>query len=309
MDDRVESSDPEISSGTIFTAHRRTQAVVTVVSVICIFLAWEAARWLGIPPVAKVDGSLLAQPQWPLAIVATYVILFATVAIGTALAGWTWYFAGVFAGSVALVTLSVRCGVMHFVLFDAASRGQGAGIFLRLLLEQCLLFLAIGIIWTFFWRRYLALRPKPKEKDDSYNWIGAVAVQIIATGALILLLSPTDAKKQVLLSVFAGSLLGSMLADYLFPSRTAVTWYWLGPFVVGAVGYAAAYFHAVPWTVGTASGTLGNLAHPLPLDYAGAGMMGALLGYWMGGERHHIGFTFRAKSTNPPQSQVPEQKP
>jgi hypothetical protein len=306
MDERPEPSEPESPPGTIFTAHRRTQAVVSIVSVLCIALFWEVAMWLGIPPVPRVDGSLLAQPQWFQAILATYVMFLVAVAIGTILAGWTWFFAGLFAGSVGLVTLSVRCGAMHFVLFDAASRGQAKSIFIRLLFEQCLLFVPIALAWTFFWRRFLALLPKAElrgdQKEKSFNCIAAIVAQIVATGALILLLSPTDAKKQVLLSVFAGSFLGTMLAEYLSPSRRAVIWFWLGPFVVGAIGYFAAYFHAVPWTVGTATGMLGNLAHPLPLDYAGAGTAGALLGFWVVGEQPHLGFSFRPARQNPPES-------
>jgi hypothetical protein len=298
MDDRPEANESQHPSGTIFTAHRRTQAVVSVVSVLCIVIVWQAASWLGIPPVPKVDGSLLAQPQWPLAILATYVLLAGSVMIGTVLGGWTWFFSGLFAGSLALVTLAIRCGAMHFVLFDAASHGDVKGIFLRLLLEQCLLFAAVAIIWSFFWRRFVLLLPaREREPAPSrLNVVGAVLVQIIANGALVLLLAPTDAKKQVLLSVFAGAFLGVMLAEYLFPSRNAAVWYWLGPFLVGAVGYVAAYIHAVPWTVGSAVGPLANIAHPLPLDYAGAGTLGALLGYWSVGERPHVPFRWRAKT-------------
>jgi hypothetical protein len=313
MDDRAESNEPAAPSGSIFTPYRRTQAVVSVISVLCIVIFWEAAKWLAIPPVAKVDGSLLAQPHWPQAILATYVLVFAAVVVGTVLAGWTWFFAGLFTAAVGLATLSVRCGAMHFVLFDAASRGLGSSIFIRLLFEQCLLFVAVAIVWMYFWRRFLALAPisepgQPDKEEASFNWIGAVATQIIATGVLVLLLSPTDAKKQVLLSVFAGSFFGSMLAEYLFPSRKAVIWYWLGPFVVGAVGYVAAYFHAVPWTVGTASGALSNLAHPLPLDYAGAGTIGALLGYWVGAERPHVPFSFRRARPAAPSGPAPTGK-
>jgi hypothetical protein len=313
MDERAESKETDAPSGSIFTPHRRTQAVVTIVSVLCIFMFWQAASWLGIPPVPKVDGSLLAQPQWPQAVLATYVLILVAVVVGTVLAGWSWFFAGLFTMSVGLVTLAVRCGATHFVLFDAASRGQARSIFIRLLFEQCLLFLAIATVWVFLWRKFLALLPKSQSEDEhkehAFSWIGAVAAQVIASGALVLLLTPTDAKKQVLLSVFAGTLLGSMLAEYLSPSRRAVIWYWLGPFIVGAVGYIAAYIHAVPWTVGTASGTLAPLAHPLPLDYAGAGTMGALLGYWVSGERPHVPFTFRRARSDNAENSSPAVKP
>ena len=46
----------------------------------------------------RFDGSLLAQPHWPLSILATYVMLAIAAVIGTVVAGWSWFFAGRCAG-------------------------------------------------------------------------------------------------------------------------------------------------------------------------------------------------------------------
>lgn len=294
MDERSESSPSEPPSTSIFTPYRRTQAIVILASLLCIGLFWEGGAWLGIPPVLRFDGSLLAQPHWPLAIIATYIMLLIAAAIGTVVAGWSWFFAGLFTAAIGLVTLSVRCGTLHYVLFNAASREDAKGIFLRLLGEHCLLFIPIALLWLFFWRRYESriVHPGPEsdESPDFMTTIGAVIAQTVLMGILVLLLAPTDVKKQVVVSTFIAGLLGSMLGEYLFPNRHAGQWYWAGPLIVGIIGYILAYMNATSWTIGDASGALGNLAHPLPLDYSGAGIAGALLGYWIGGERHRISF-------------------
>jgi hypothetical protein len=159
------------------------------------------------------------------------------------------------------------------------------------------LFVPVALAWTFFWRRYLAAQPAPDPEatdlppDSPASTIGAIVVQIVIMGLFVWLLSPTDVKKQVSIAVLVGAFAGTSLGEYISPNRKAPCWYWVGPFVVGAVGFLMAYFNATDWTVGSAQGSLAGLARPIPLDYAGAGMIGALLGYWVGGDRPDIVFT------------------
>jgi len=228
------------------------------------------------------------------------------------IAGRSWFFAGIFTGAVGLSTLAVRCGPMHFVLFDAAAEGDTKRIFLRLIVEQCLVFVPVVFAWTFFWRRYLAAQPVPDPDstdlppDSAASTIGALAVQVVIMGLCVWLLSPTDVKKQVAIAVFVGAFAGTTLGEYISPNRKAPFWYWLGPFVVGAVGFLMAYFNASDWTVGSAQGSLAGLARPLPLDYAGAGIIGSLLGYWVSGVRPDIAFTmFGATAGVVPSSERP----
>jgi hypothetical protein len=312
MDDRPETSPSDPPSASIFTPYRRTQAIVILASLICIAMFWEGGSWLGIPPVLRFDGSLLAQPHWALAIVATYIMLLIAAAIGTVVAGWSWFFAGLFTAAIGLVTFSVRCGTLHYVLFNAALTADSKGIFLRLLGEQCLLFIPIVALWFFFWRRYESQIPTPEPQNDRssdfFMTIGAIIAQTVLMGILVLLLAPTDVKKQVVVSVFVAGLLGSMLGEYLFPNRHAGQWYWVGPLLVGMIGYAMACLNVTAWTIGDANGALANLAHPLPLDYAGAGIAGALLGYWIGGERPRLSFFSRtpAVTAEAPNSVSPQ---
>ena len=56
-----------------------------------------------------------------------------------------------------------------------------------------------------------------------------------------------------------------------------------GPFIVGAVGYVMAHLNSTDWTTGEPLGQLANLARPVPLDYAGGGILGTLMGFWLSG--------------------------
>lgn len=294
MDDQPASTEEQTPPGTIFTPHRRTQVVVTLASVLCFLIFWWGGKWMHVPAQQGFQGSLLQQSGWPLAIIATYVMLIVCVAVASAIGGRFWFFTGLFAATIGLMALSARGGPSRYVLFDAAARGETPGIFFRLLIEQCLLFIPIALLWTFFWRRYDAAvsvtAPPGQERPAASSLILSVLAEAVLMGLIVLLLAPTDAKKQDLVGVFIGGLVGSSLVEYLFPHPKAAAWYWVGPFLVGAIGYAAAYVHATPWTTGTAQGALANLSHPLPLDYASAGVAGAIMGFWISGQRVHMPF-------------------
>jgi hypothetical protein len=300
------SKDPATpSDGTIFNAYRRTQALVLTASLLSIVLVWQVTAYLGIPPIARLQGSLIEQPQPPVAFVAAGVLYFLAVFIGILIAGRSWFFAGIFTGAIAMATLSVRCGTMHYVLSNAAAHGDTKRIFLKLLAELCLLFVPAALAWTFFWRRFSAAAPArstaedeeaPKPEDNAGSIFGAIVAQIVITGLLVLFLGVTESKKQIAISVLVGSFSGTALAEYLFPSRKAAAWYWLAPFLVGAVGYVAAFLNAGDAPVATAQGALANLAHATPLDWAGAGILGMLMGYWAGGERPAIPFNLHAST-------------
>src|SRR6185312_14504210 len=149
--------------------------------------------------------------------------------------------AGLFAAAIGLMAVSIRGGPSRYVLFDAAAHGMARTVFLRLLFEQCLLFLAIVAIWSLFWSRYEAALPHApsdeKPRPDGMSTLLAVLGQTVIMGLIVLLLAPTDAKKQDLVAVFIAGFVGSSLAEYLFPNQKAGRWYWVGPFLVGALGY------------------------------------------------------------------------
>jgi hypothetical protein len=296
MDDKPTSTEEsqEPAAGTIFTPYRRTQFFVLVACVICFLLFWWAGRVLRIPADRGFEASLLQQPHWPLDLLAVYVLFGVSLLIGTLIAGWTWFFAGVFSATIGLIAFSARGGPMHYVLFHAAANGSAQRAYLLLMLEQVLLFIPIAIAWWAVHRRYDAMLPVPEHTetaaDDAKqapapNTLMALVTQLVAMGFLVLLFAPTDAKKQVLIGVFIAGIVGSALAEYLFPDRKAGGLYWVGPFLVGFIGYLLAHWAGADFTVGAPQGNFAALARPLPLDYASAGAAGALLGYWIGAER------------------------
>ena len=293
------ASSPEIdpTGGTIFTPHRRTQFWVTLASVACFALFWWAGKWIGIPAERGYEASLLQQHGAVLVVFATYVLLACGVIIGTLISGRAWFFAGLFAAAIGLIALSARGGPMRYALFQAIAQGTGKQVFLTLFFEQCLLFAAIGPLWWFFWSRYEIARPPAPAPDkksagtpqDSASSVAlALAAQVCVTGAVLLLLTATDNKKQVLVSTFLAGHLGAFVAEYFFAERKAVAWYWVAPFAAGAIGYLVTYFTTTGIATGDPGGSLGALARAYPLDYAGAGIAGTLLGFWMAVERPEV---------------------
>jgi hypothetical protein len=286
------SDSPDPSSDAILTPYRRTQALVVLACILCFALFWQIGKWLHIPAERGFEASLLQQPNWVLDLVATYIVFACCVCIGTFIAGRSWFFGGLFSATVGLMALSGRGGGMHYVLFHAAAHGALGRVFFQLAVEQALLFLPVALIWTYFWRSYDAGSSTLKTASDTAGMAAssgmAVLVQVAIMAGAMLILTPTDAKKQVLIAVFLGAFAGTSLADYFIPEQKAAGWYWVAPFAVGLVGYLLAHFNNSGFTTGSPEGTFAALARPLPLDYASTGCAGALLGYWIGGERPHV---------------------
>lgn len=295
----AESTPPQTDSaaegGTIFTPYRVTQFFVVIASVVCIALFWWAGKSLGIPADRGFNASVLQQPHWPLVLVSIYVLFAICLVLGTVISGRWWFFGGLFAAVVGLAVLSVRGGPMHYVLFDAQSTGSPQRVFSSLAVETILLFIPIGLAWAVLWGRYERALPPGKSSESSADVPLGVTViaQVVFTGLILLVFAATDAKKQVLVSVFLASLIGSAVADHTTPHRRAARWFWIGPLAVGVIGYVLAYFNATAWTTGAPTGAFAGLARPLPLDYASAGAAGALLAYWLAAERPRIVFSLR----------------
>ena len=295
-DAREPRNDTTAADGTIFTPYRVTQFFVVLASIVCALLFWWAARTLGIPAERGFDAGVLEQPHWPLVLISIYVLFVVCLIVATLISGRWWFFGGLFAAVVGLSVLSARGGPIRDVLFDAQATDSPRSVFVRLALETCLLFIPIGLAWTFFWKRFDAAlpTPDPASRTEQMPLALALVAQTVITAAVVLLLAATDAKKQVMVSVFLGGLLGTALADYLAPHRKAAIWYWVGPLAVGVIGYLLAYVNAPAWTNGAPQGAFAALARPLPLDYASVGTAGALLGYWLAAERPRVRFSFRS---------------
>lgn len=304
--DEVNSSTPR--SGTIFTPYRITQFFVVIACVVCVLLCRWAGKSLGIPVERGFDGSVLQQPHWPLALVSIYVLFAVCLVLGTLISGRWWFFGGLFSAAVGLSALSLMGGPMRYVLFDAQAAGASQHIFITLAIETVLLFIPVALAWNYFWKRFQLALPAPEgakpARPEQIPLGVAIVAQIALTGAIILLLAATDAKKQVLMSAFLGGLIGAALTDYAAPHREAVRWYWIGPLAVALIGYLLAYLNSAPSTNGLPMGAFAALARPMPLDYASMGAAGALLGYWTAAiDRPRVRFSMRG--TNPASTREP----
>lgn len=298
MADSSDSSPQlETPGGSIFTPHRQTQLWVTLASVACFLLFWCAGTWIGVPAERGYAASLLQQRLAVLAFLATYVLLGSALVLGTLISGRAWFFGGLFVAAIGLTALSALGGPMRYTLFRAITSGGGKEVFLTLCFEQVLLFAAMGFLWWFFWTKYETVRlaagaPPRQPAGDSEGTLGAIvlsiAAQVCITGAMMLLLLATDNKKQVLVGTFIGCFVGGFSAEYFFAEPRAVRWYWIGPFAVGLIGYLVAYFTTAGIAAGDPGGSLAALARAYPLDYASAGIAGALLGFWTGAERPEV---------------------
>ena len=123
-------------------------------------------------------------------------------------------------------------------------------------LELLILGAMVGGLWNFFWSRLPApsvwsspadATRRNRSNRSPKNEPTSLAMALVAQmrfdgGILLIMLVQTDAKKQVLASVFLAGLAGTSIAESYFADRNTARWYWVGPVVVGIVGYFAASF-------------------------------------------------------------------
>jgi hypothetical protein len=112
------------------------------------------------------------------------------------------------------------------------------------------------------------------------NWLSDSALAIFAqasvNAALLILLSGWHSKGECLAVIAFTSCLAAMPAHWLAP-RTSSICFWISPMVVALFGYLCGAMAGH----GMHLGMLTALARPLPLDYAGMGPLGAMLGFWL----------------------------
>jgi hypothetical protein len=272
-------------AGNVWAAYTiRDRVLLTIGSVACIFVFIWLAGAFGIPAHPRFQGSLLAQPSPVAALIVTLIGLIACVLLASVVASVVHFDAGLFCAAIGLLGLSARGGPLRYVLMYS----PGPYVFLTLCAELMLLFAFLGIAWGVLWamrgRGFViddVQRDGLHEEDEKPgHHLLATLMQAVTTAVLVLLLAQTDEKAQVIAAVGVASMLGTMAAHSLFPVSPSA-WYWVGPLAVGLIGYGFAYVNADgTWTIGQVSGHFAPLGRPLPLDYAGAGTAGSLLGYW-----------------------------
>jgi hypothetical protein len=261
----------------IHWSYRITQALFTCAAIICFVIFWYAGQILGIPAERAHGGSLLGQPTAAGAIVgliAAALLLGGCTLFSHAFLRRRWFMASLAAATAGFSAWSMRGGPSGDILRYAPS----VAIFFRLALELILLGAVVGGVWLVLWQS------QPAEQPVSLSaCIEAVLTHTGIMAILVFLLVQTDAKKQCIVSVFLAALISASIVRANWPQPEAGKWYWIGPILVGVIGYLLAAFQAGDWSNGMRelTGLWAPLARPLPLDYASAGMFGSLLGYWM----------------------------
>lgn len=257
---------------------------------VCIGVFYAVGRYMDIPDEPGFSMSLLGQSTPVMDLVVTALATWVCLIVATLIAGSVRYDAGLVAASVGMVTLSVRGGPMRTVLQAAT----GPGIYLRLIVEMLLLWLIVaGSTALVRWVVDMKLVKRPDlmgnpQSAQSKARIGfritAVAFQTAIMALVLWAMAQSDAKAQVIVSTFLGSLAGAALAAGYFHDVGATWATCIAPLLVGVLGYALAYLNPSGLAVGH---TMETLARPLPIDYASAGCAGAILGAWIA-SRHHV---------------------
>ncbi len=252
------------------------RTLLTIASLVCIALFYLASRQFHIPAEPGYAASLLQQPGWMVAILVTAIAFVVATFVGSIIASRVHHDAGFFCAAIGLATLSFRGGPMRYVLFDAS----GPSVLLMLAAETVALGAMLALAWTLLDQWPLgkrAIEPPPAPAQQKYL---ATVMQVLLMIALMSLLCRSDTKVQAFASVGVASLVATLGAQWFSPVSPS-PWLWTGPLVVALVGYISCYFSSAGMELGRTSGYFAALARPLPLDYASAGVAGALMGYWM----------------------------
>lgn len=263
--------------------------VITTAAVISCLLFIGAGRMLGIPPQPSYQPSVFMQDGAVINLMLSGVLLCICVVIGTLIARSARQDAGFFAACAGLAALAARSGEVHYA-YRAAESGA---IFLLLAVETFTWYLLVAAAWCIQWWFYrTGFVRGDVHRDQMEDPDHPIGISILATLThaaamcmLMLLLARSDNKAQALAAVGVSAFLASLLAHSLF-NVTPSVWLWISPLLVGVIGYLLAFGQAgaaEEWRIGL---TAQPMARATPLDYASAGPLGAVLGYWLSRKWH-----------------------
>ncbi len=278
----------------VMSAGRRTKLLMMAGIGVSIAGFLTVSHLFHVPDCAGFGGSLIGQSSPVASIIVVAITLLGCVLLSTLIAGTVRFDAGLLCGVVGMAALSVRSGTMGDVLRQSSAAGPT--IFIHFALELVLLYALVAVAWSLLWGMHVNGHLKADEFRDGVEdtdeplpfKVSALAMQAGVMALLVMLFGQTDAKTQVMASTGIAAFFGAIAAYYMYPISPS-PWLWIGPMVVGVVGYALAYFGAGTgddWKTGQLSFSLAPLARALPLDYATAGPAGAILGYWMSRKWH-----------------------
>jgi hypothetical protein len=287
----TEATDLGVSVWKAHNMHDRS--LLAIGSIVCWVIFSFIGRMMSLPMYPGHAASVLRHASPAGEILMLIIGLVACSMIASLLTARVHAEAGLFCAAVGLMAISVHGGPMRSVLMEA----HGPGIFRVLALELALLYVGVTVAWMALAALMSGGVIRERDSDVAENEEenvsqGALAmlIHIVVMTFTMLVLAQSDDKKQVIAAVSIASWLGAIAAHSVLPTRPSA-WFLAAPLIVGVAGYLIAASTSGYTAIGQVSGAMPALARPLPLDYAGAGVAGALLGYWMSRrwqhERHH----------------------
>jgi hypothetical protein len=263
--------------------------------VLSLAIGWTVASTFGVPPHLYFEGSLLRDGSPVMSVLAAVIAAVVAGLIGGVIAGRSIVESTVSSAAFALAGFAVRGDGIRYALFTG-----GASAFYTLCVELLLLFATLFGVW-FVGDKLLGraarnaessatpapptteagrqVRDKSREDDEPLDQRAlGLAVMVAVMAVLMKFLCASQDKPQVLAAVAISSYLAALCAHQFVPCRPGF-WFWLGPLVVGLIGYVSGSFGSAQLDIGLPGGFLAGLARPTPLDYAAAGTIGALVGY------------------------------
>jgi hypothetical protein len=252
----------------------RSKTSLAVSAALCFAIFWFLGYVAGIPFDRGFNGSLLAQGSPIISVLVTAIGLFACTLLISVVQSHAEVEDPLLAVAAGLIALSCRGGTMTNLL-----QISSLNIFWVLIVELVLLYAMLTGCWALLrWMRQRRSGAAALLSDNSNfgERFLCTLVAAIVMGLCMYLLAQTEAKKQVLAAVGISAFAGAAVSYAFFDIHT-VPCYALAPLAVGIFGYLSGYFIPAAWM----TGRIGQpLAYPLPLDYAGLGIAGSLLGYW-----------------------------
>jgi hypothetical protein len=278
------------------SAYHRARLLLLAGLIIAVVVFVFASRSFHVPTYPHYGGVVIGEASPIVSLLVLAVALVVAVLLSTLIAGTIRFDAGLFCGTLGMAALSLRSGRVGDVLRQATPTGSPA-VFIHFALELVVLYALVSVAWSVLWGLHTSGYLKADEFRDGVEdtdeplvfKISALAMQSGVMALCMFLLAQTDAKPQAIFAVGVSAFTGALAAYYMYPISPS-PWLWVGPLVVGTVGYILAYFNIAPtddlWKTGQLNYAMAPLARALPIDYATAGPAGAILGYWMSRRWH-----------------------
>jgi hypothetical protein len=261
---------------------RIEKVTMTLACVLCIAGTLWLSNWLRTPGTPGAAGTILLEPNWPVALGAAWISIIGGAVVAAAIASRVNYDAGLFCACVGAIALALRYGTMRAALHNASN----PSVFALMAVETLALFAAVAVAWGIL-RSGMSAKLLPAEviyfEEEPDEPLDQKLIAAAAHGVLMvlgmMLFSQSDAKMQSLAAVGLASYLATLGAHQMVPIRPSF-WFLLAPAAVGLIGYLTQWMRPGLWNIGDVGGFFAPLCRPIPLDYATVGPAGALLAYW-----------------------------